>query len=63
MTSLIDVNLACNQICDLAPDAFANVQATLQNLILDNNCMNKFPNMAIRNMRNLIALHVKYNKV
>uniref|UniRef100_A0A8R1HH41 Uncharacterized protein n=1 Tax=Caenorhabditis japonica TaxID=281687 RepID=A0A8R1HH41_CAEJA len=63
MSSLIDVNLACNQICQLAPDTFANVQASLQNLILDSNCFTKIPSAAIKNMNNLIALHLKNNKI
>ncbi|ETN69557.1 leucine Rich repeat-containing domain protein, partial [Necator americanus] len=63
LTSLIDVNLSCNEICGITSNAFDGVRATLQNLILDMNCMEKFPAGAVTNMESLIALHLKYNKI
>ncbi|KHJ77569.1 hypothetical protein OESDEN_22811, partial [Oesophagostomum dentatum] len=63
LTSLIDVNLSCNEICDVSPNTFDGVRNTLQNLILDTNCLEKFPAGAVKNMESLIALHLKYNKV
>lgn len=42
---------------------FHDVRTTLQNLILDNNCLTAIPSDAIRNLDNLIGLHIKYNQV
>jgi Leucine-rich repeat (LRR) protein len=61
--SLIEVNLACNQICNIGAEVFKNVKNSLQNLVLDNNCFTKVPTEAINGMTNLIALHMKYNKL
>lgn len=36
---------------------------TLQNLIIDNNCMEHVPTKALDGMQFLIALHAKYNNV
>ncbi|VDK49177.1 unnamed protein product [Anisakis simplex] len=63
LSSLIDLNLACNQICNIEGSAFEDVKGTLQNLILDNNCLSSIPSDAIRNLDNLIGLHLKYNKI
>ena len=61
--SLIEINLACNEIHNIAGDVFKNVKGSLQNLILDNNYFTKVPTDAIDGMTNLIALHMKNNKV
>lgn len=61
--SLIEVNLACNQICSINADVFKNIKGNLQNLILDNNCLDKIPTSAIEGMNSLIALHMKNNKL
>ncbi|KIH69553.1 leucine Rich repeat-containing domain protein [Ancylostoma duodenale] len=63
LTSLIDVNLSCNEICEVSSDAFDGVRSSLQNLILDMNCMKEFPAGAVKNMESLIALHLKYNEI
>ncbi|KJH41698.1 leucine Rich repeat-containing domain protein [Dictyocaulus viviparus] len=63
LTSLIDVNLSCNEICELSSNVFDGVRSTLQNLILDMNCIKKFPAEAVQNMESLIALHLKYNQI
>ncbi|EPB69660.1 leucine Rich repeat-containing domain protein [Ancylostoma ceylanicum] len=63
LTSLIDVNLSCNEICEVSSNAFDGVRSSLQNLILDMNCMKEFPAGAVKNMESLIALHLKYNQI
>uniref|UniRef100_A0A0K0D5P6 Leucine-rich repeat-containing protein let-4 n=1 Tax=Angiostrongylus cantonensis TaxID=6313 RepID=A0A0K0D5P6_ANGCA len=63
LSSLIDVNLSCNEICEISSTAFDGVRGNLQNLILDMNCIEKFPAEAVKNMESLIALHLKYNKM
>ncbi|KAI1725771.1 leucine rich repeat domain-containing protein [Ditylenchus destructor] len=61
--SLIEVNLGCNKICKIDENAFGEVKNTLQNLILDNNCLKRIPSKAIDGMQFLIALHIKYNEI
>ncbi|VDN18916.1 unnamed protein product [Gongylonema pulchrum] len=63
MSSLIDLNLGCNQICNIEGPVFNDVKNTLQNLILDNNCLSSVPSESIRNLDSLIGLHIKYNQV
>ncbi|KAK6062122.1 leucine Rich repeat-containing domain protein [Cooperia oncophora] len=63
LSSLIDINLSCNEVCDVSSDVFDGVRSTLQNLILDTNCLIKFPAESVKNMDALIALHLKGNKV
>ncbi|KHN82694.1 Leucine-rich repeat-containing protein 15 [Toxocara canis] len=63
LSSLIDLNLGCNQICNIEGPAFHDVRRSLQNLILDNNCLTAIPSDAIRNLDNLIGLHIKYNQI
>ncbi|KAK6030712.1 leucine Rich repeat-containing domain protein, partial [Ostertagia ostertagi] len=62
LDSLIDVNLSCNEVCEVSSDVFDGVRNTLQNLILDMNCLKMFPAGAVKNMEALIALHLKGNK-
>ncbi|PIO76111.1 leucine Rich repeat-containing domain protein [Teladorsagia circumcincta] len=63
LDSLIDVNLSCNEVCEVSSDVFDGVRNTLQNLILDSNCLRMFPAGAVKNMEALIALHLKGNKI
>uniref|UniRef100_A0A0N5ATT6 Leucine-rich repeat-containing protein let-4 n=1 Tax=Syphacia muris TaxID=451379 RepID=A0A0N5ATT6_9BILA len=64
VSNLIDLDLGCNSICNIeGPDAFSDVRQTLQNLILDNNCMKTIPIEALKNLDNLIGLHIKYNQI
>ncbi|KAE9553818.1 hypothetical protein FO519_002988 [Halicephalobus sp. NKZ332] len=60
---LIEVNLACNQICSIGSNVFSNVRTNLQNLILDNNCFDRIPTEALQGMEHLVALHMKNNKL
>jgi Leucine-rich repeat (LRR) protein len=39
------------------------VKQSLQNVILDNNCMEQIPTKAFEEMNALIALHLKNNQV
>uniref|UniRef100_A0A0N5B228 LRRCT domain-containing protein n=1 Tax=Strongyloides papillosus TaxID=174720 RepID=A0A0N5B228_STREA len=61
--NLIDLNLSCNQICSIHDDAFVNVKHSIQNLVLDQNCLKRVPGKSINNMTNLIGLHMKYNNI
>lgn len=76
MPSLIEVHLGCNkvfiviihfllfhQICAISDNAFREVKQSVQNLILDNNCLSEVPTKAVEEMNALIALHLKYNQV
>ncbi|KAL3981941.1 Leucine rich repeat family protein [Acanthocheilonema viteae] len=63
MSSMIDLNLECNQICNIEGQVFNDVKDTLQNLILDNNCLSAVPSEALRGLDNLIGLHMKYNEI
>ncbi|VDK72944.1 unnamed protein product [Litomosoides sigmodontis] len=63
MSSMIDLNLECNQICNIEGGAFNGVKNTLQNLILDNNCLSAVPSDALQGLDNLIGLHMKYNEI
>lgn len=63
MPSLIEVNMGCNRICEVGEKTFAEVKGSLQNVILDSNCMGEVPSKAVDGMQYLIALHMKYNKV
>uniref|UniRef100_A0A0R3RQW4 Leucine-rich repeat-containing protein let-4 n=1 Tax=Elaeophora elaphi TaxID=1147741 RepID=A0A0R3RQW4_9BILA len=63
MSSMIDLNLECNQICNIEGPVFSDVKDTLQNLILDNNCLSAVPSDALRDLDNLIGLHMKYNEI
>lgn len=51
------------QICKIGASAFKEIKKTLQNIILDNNCLHYLPTQAIEEMQFLIALHIKNNKV
>ncbi|KAK6110180.1 Leucine rich repeat family protein [Brugia pahangi] len=62
-SSMIDLNLECNQICNIEGSVFNDVKDTLQNLILDNNCLSAVPSEALRGLDNLIGLHMKYNEI
>uniref|UniRef100_A0A915PUV6 Leucine-rich repeat-containing N-terminal plant-type domain-containing protein n=1 Tax=Setaria digitata TaxID=48799 RepID=A0A915PUV6_9BILA len=63
MSSMIDLNLECNQICNIEGSVFNDVKDTLQNLILDNNCLSTVPSEALQGLDNLIGLHMKYNQI
>ncbi|MFH4974125.1 hypothetical protein AB6A40_000834 [Gnathostoma spinigerum] len=63
LSSLIDLNLGCNQICNIEGAVFDDVKQTLQNLILDHNCLTSFPSESVNHLDNLIALHIKYNQL
>ncbi|VDN04552.1 unnamed protein product [Thelazia callipaeda] len=63
MSSLIDLNLGCNQICNIEGPVFNDVKNTLQNLVLDNNCLSTVPSDALKGLDNLIGLHLKYNQI
>ena len=60
--TLIDLNLGCNKICNIGADAFEDIKRSVQNIILDNNCLKAMPTKAFENMHQLIGLHMKYNK-
>ncbi|CAI4233185.1 unnamed protein product [Auanema sp. JU1783] len=63
ISTLIDLDLSCNKICEISKDAFGSIKSTLQNLILDSNCMKNFPGEALKGMDSLIGVHMKYNKL
>uniref|UniRef100_A0A915K5R2 Leucine-rich repeat-containing protein let-4 n=1 Tax=Romanomermis culicivorax TaxID=13658 RepID=A0A915K5R2_ROMCU len=63
VSRLIELNLACNQICKISGPAFDSVKDTLQSLILDQNCLKEIPAEALRNFKQLLALHLQYNEI
>uniref|UniRef100_A0A914H1S9 Uncharacterized protein n=1 Tax=Globodera rostochiensis TaxID=31243 RepID=A0A914H1S9_GLORO len=63
MPSLIEVQLECNKICAISDGAFREVKESLQNIILDNNCLEQVPIGALEEMNSLISLHMKYNLI
>ncbi|MCP9266144.1 Leucine-rich repeat-containing protein let-4 [Dirofilaria immitis] len=51
------------RICNIEGSVFNDVKETLQNLILDNNCLSAVPSEALKGLDNLIGLHMKYNEI
>ncbi|CAK5049389.1 unnamed protein product [Meloidogyne enterolobii] len=63
MPNLIEIHLGCNKICEISENAFRDVKQSVQNIILDNNCLTQMPSSALEEMNSLIALHIKYNHI